>query len=124
VLENFRHGAAWRETDEDGTDTLELALAASGCDSAKVVHKPRLLSDNRSSYISVDFAEWLQDRGMVHVRGAPCHPQTQGKIERLHQTLKNRILLENYYLAGDLKAQIARFVEHYNYRRYHEAYRT
>jgi Integrase core domain len=52
-------------------------------------------------------------RGLPHVRGAPCHPQTQGKIERWHQTLKNRILLENYYLPGDLEAQIARFVQHY-----------
>ena len=53
--------------------------------------------------------------------GAPCHPQTQGKIERWHQTLKNRILLENYYLPGDLEAQIGRFIEHYNHRRYHES---
>jgi transposase InsO family protein len=44
---------------------------------------------------------------MAHVRGAPYHPMTQGKIERWHQTLKNRILLENYYLPGDLEAQIA-----------------
>ena len=80
-------------------------------DSAKVVHKPRLLSDNASSYISSDLAEWLKDRGIAHVRGALCHPQTQGKIERWHQTLKNRILLENYYLPGDLEVQIARFVE-------------
>ena len=58
---------------------------------------------------------------MAHVRGAPCHPQTQGKIERWHQTLKNRILLENYYLPGDLEAQIAGFVEHYNHQRYHES---
>ena len=58
---------------------------------------------------------------MGHVRGAPYHPQTQGKIERWHQTLKNRILLENYYLPGDLKAQITAFIEHYNYRRYHES---
>ena len=56
---------------------------------------------------------------MHHVRGAPSHPQTQGKIERWHQTLKNRILLENYYLPGDLEAHIHRFVEHYNHRRYH-----
>ena len=58
---------------------------------------------------------------MDHVRGAPHHPQTQGKIERWHQTLKNRILLENYYLPGDLEAHIGRFVEHYNHRRYHES---
>ena len=58
---------------------------------------------------------------MDHVRGAPYHPQTQGKIERWHQTLKNRILLENYFLPGDLKAQIEAFVAHYNHQRYHES---
>jgi transposase InsO family protein len=105
----------------DVTDTLELALKASGCDQATVVHKPRLLSDNGSSYISGDLAEWLDDRSMEHVRGAPYHPQTQGKIERWHQTLKNRILLENYYLPGDLEAQIETFIAHYNHRRYHES---
>ena len=57
---------------------------------------------------------------MDHVRGAPHHPQTQGKIERWHQTLKNRILLEHYYLPGDLERQIEAFVEYYNHRRYHE----
>ena len=89
-------------TADDVTATLKLALEASGCNRANVVHKPRLLSDNGSSYISGDLAEWLEDHGMDHVRGAPYHPQTQGKIERWHQTLKNRILLENYYLPGDL----------------------
>ena len=58
---------------------------------------------------------------MSHVRGAPLHPQTQGKIERWHQTLKNRILLENYFLPGDLEIQIEAFVEHYNHQRYHES---
>jgi putative transposase len=58
---------------------------------------------------------------MNHVRGAPYHPMTQGKIERWHQTLKNRILLENYYLPGDLEAQIEDFVTDYNHRRYHES---
>jgi len=63
---------------EDVTNTLGLALKASGCDRARVRHKPRLLSDNGASYISGDLAEWLQDKGMSHVRGAPYHPQTQG----------------------------------------------
>jgi len=44
-----------------------------------------------------------------------------GKIERWHQTLKNRILLENYYLPGDLERAVHRFVEHYNHARYHES---
>ena len=105
----------------DVTDTLDLALQASGCDRATVLHKPRLLSDNGSSYISGELADWLEDRQMDHVRGAPYHPQTQGKIERWHQTLKNRILLENYYLPGDLRQKIDAFVEHYNNRRYHES---
>ena len=58
---------------------------------------------------------------MDHVRGAPYHPQTQGKIERWHQTLKNRILLENYYLSGALELAVEAFVDHYNHRRYHES---
>jgi len=58
---------------------------------------------------------------MKHVRGAPFHPQTQGKIERWHQTMKNRVLLENYYLPGDLERQIGAFVDYYNNQRYHES---
>jgi transposase InsO family protein len=106
---------------EDVTDTLELALSASGCESAKVAQRPRLLSDNGSSYITGDLAEWLEDRGIRHIRGAPFHPQTQGKIERWHQTLKKRILLENYYLPGELEAQIGDFVAYYNHLRYYES---
>jgi putative transposase len=96
-------------------------LSAAGLDHVTVVHRPRLLSDNGSSYVAGDLARWLQDKGMEHVRGAPYHPQTQGKIERWHQTLKNRILLNNYYLPGDLERQIDAFVEHYNHVRYHES---
>jgi RNA-directed DNA polymerase len=93
-------------TAEDVAATLDLALKASGLDQAKVVHRPRLLSDNGSSYIAADLAKWLDGQNMAHIRGAPYHPMTQGKIEGWHQTLKNRILLENYYLPGDLEAQI------------------
>ena len=102
----------------DVTATLDLALSASGLDHASVVHRPRLLSDNGSSYIADDLATWLQRQGIKHIRGAPNHPMTQGKIERWHQTLKNRILLENDYLPGDLEAQIEAFVVHYNHRRW------
>ena len=62
------------------TDTLNLALEVSGCDDVRVLHKPRLLSDNGSSYISAELADWLGDKGMDHTRGAPMHPQTQGKL--------------------------------------------
>ena len=126
ILDDFsRYIIAWKLCTtmkaDDVTDTLRLALAASGCGGARVVHKPRLLSDNGPSYVSGEVADWLAEEGMSHVRGAPCHPQTQGKIERWHQTLKNRILLENYYLPGDLEAHLERFVDHYNHRRYHQS---
>ena len=108
----------------DVTDTLEIALAASGCGTAKVVHRPRLLSDNGSSCVAGDLARWLEDTGIAHIRGAPKHPQTQGNIERWRQTLKNRVLLENYFLPGQLEAAVAAFVDHYNHRRYHESLGT
>jgi transposase InsO family protein len=126
VLDDYsRYIIAWKLCTtmraEDVTDTLDLALAASGCASAHVHHKPRLLSDNGPSYIAAELAEYIEANAMSHVRGAPFHPQTQGKIERWHQTLKNRILLENYFLPGDLEAQIAAFIEYYNHQRYHES---
>jgi putative transposase len=67
---------------EDVTATLNVALKASGLDQAKVIHQPRLLSDNGSSYIASDLAKWLNSQNIEHVRGAPYHPMTQGKIER------------------------------------------
>ena len=126
ILDDFsRFIIAWKlctsMTAEDVTATLDLALKASGLDRVTVVHRPRLLSDNGSSYVSADLAEWLDREDMDHVRGAPYHPMTQGKIERWHQTLKNRILLENYYLPGNLEAEIGAFVADYNHRRYHES---
>jgi putative transposase len=126
VLDDFsRYIIAWKlcatMKADDVTATLDLALAASGLDRATAVHQPRLLTDNGASYIAADLAKWLDGQGMEHVRGAPYHPQTQGKIERWHQTLKNRILLENYYLPGDLEREIEAFIAYYNHRRYHES---
>ena len=126
VLDDFsRYIVVWKlcatMKAADVTATLDLALRASGLEKAKPADRPKLLSDNGSSYIAGDLANWLADRKIKHLRGAPYHPMTQGKIERWHQTLKNRILLENYFLPGDLEAQIAAFVDDYNYRRYHES---
>ncbi|WP_252258313.1 IS3 family transposase [Erythrobacter aurantius] len=126
VLDDYsRYIIAWKLCTtmkaEDVTDTLDMALAASGCEHANVLHRPRLLSDNGPSYIAGELADYLDGKHMDHVRGAPFHPQTQGKIERWHQTLKNRVLLENYFLPGDLEQQIEAFVEHYNHQRYHES---
>ena len=126
VLDDFsRYIVAWKLCTtmkaEDVTATLDRALRTSGLHETTPVPRPRLLSDNGSSYIAGDLAKWLGDRSIKHIRGAPYHPMTQGKIERWHQTLKNRILLENYFLPGDLEAQLAAFVDDYNHRRYHES---
>ena len=98
VLDDFaRFNVAWKlcatMKAQDVTATLDLALAASGLDQMIVVHRPRLLSDNGASYLAEDLAKWLDQQKMEHVRSAPYHPQTQSKIERWHQTLKNRIPL-------------------------------
>ena len=126
ILDDFsRYVIAWKlcttMKTSDVTATLELALQASGCDQANVIHKPRLLSDNGSSYISSDLADWLTDNKMSHVRGAPYHPQTQGKIERYHRSMKNVVKLENYYYPWQLEKPIAAWVQHYNHERYHES---
>ena len=124
VLDDFsRYIVAWKlcptMAAADVTATLGLALQASGLQA--VDRRPRLLSDNGPSYLATELADWLAQQGMSHTRGKPYHPMTQGKIERWHLSLKSRILLENYYLPGDLERAVAAFVEHYNHRRYHES---
>ena len=80
----------------------QQALPTSVLDGANVKQRPRLLSDAGASYFATELSDWLSGKDIKSVRGAPYHPMTQGKIERWHQTLKTRILLENYYLPGDL----------------------
>lgn len=126
VLDDYsRYILAWKLCDgmtaKDVSDTLQLALKASDMESVNVKHRPRLLSNNGPSYISAELKDWLDEYGMGHTRGRPYHPMTQGKIERWHRSMKNQVLLENYYLPGDLKARIGEFVNYYNTERYHES---
>ena len=58
---------------------------------------------------------------MKHLRGRPLHPQTQGKIERYHRSMKNVVKLDNYYSPGQLESKMKQFVQYYNYERYHES---
>jgi transposase InsO family protein len=105
----------------DVEQTLDLAIAATGVKQVAVKHRPRLLSDNGSAYISGNLADYLTKQGIRHTRGAPYHPQTQGKIERYHCSIKNVICLEHHYFPWQLEQAIAAFVEHDNHQRYHEA---
>ena len=126
VLDDYsRYIVAWRlctsMSARDVTDTLDDALNYSGLSEIKVKHKPRLLSDNGPCYISGELADYLQHNGMGHTRGRPYHPQTQGKIERWHRSMKNQILLNHYYLPGDLEEHLQEFIHYYNHERYHES---
>jgi len=126
VLDDFsRYILAWKlcttMAASDVADTLRMALDAAGLERVGVQHRPRILSDNGPSYLSAQLGSWLAEHGMTHTRGKPYHPMTQGKIERYHRSMKNQILLENYYLPGQLKARLVEFVDYYNTRRYHES---
>ena len=103
---------------EDAKRIVKKALDKTGI---PLENRPRLLSDNGSCYISGDLKEYLDEEDIKHVRGKPNHPQTQGKIERYHRSMKNIFRLENYHSPEQLEAEIAVFVEYYNNRRYHES---
>ena len=105
----------------DVQETLDMAIDVTGVDQVKVKHRPRLLSDNGPAYVSGQLQDYLNEQGMSHVRGAPYHPQTQGKIERYHRSMKNVVKLDNYYLPWELEKVISEWVDYYNNRRLHES---
>ncbi len=107
--------------EKDVEDTLNLALQFTGLEDARVRHRPRLLSDNGPAYLSHDLKKFLKRKHMDHIRGAPYHPMTQGKIERWHRSMKNVVKLQNYYAPTELENEIANFVKYYNHKRYHES---
>ena len=88
---------------------------------AEMMLKNRLLSDNGPAYVSKELREYLAERGMMHTRGRPYHPQTQGKIERYHRSMKNVVKLEHYHFPWQLEQAIGDFVAYYNHERYHES---
>jgi putative transposase len=105
------------ETD-DAKRVVGEAILKSGIDKHQ---RPRLLTDNGSCYISGEFKKFIDEVDLGHVQGAPDHPQTQGKIERYHRTMKNVVKLENYFFPDQLRAALDSFVHYYNNERYHES---
>ena len=101
--------------------TWRIHLKALDTTGLTLEERPKLLSDNGSCYVSGDLKVFLEEESIIHVRGKPLHPQTQGKIERYHRTMKNIIKLEHYYSPEELEGQIAEFVDYYNNQRYHES---
>ncbi len=106
---------------EEVKQTIETAIQFTGIRNPKVMSRPRLLSDNGPCYLSKALREYLEEEGILHTRCKPYHPMTQEKIERYHRSMKNILLLENYYSPDELENQIGLFVDYYNNHRYHEA---
>ncbi len=104
---------------EDVKRTVDRAIAKARI---KTKQRPRLLSDNGSCYISSELESYLRNHhDIVQVHGRPMHPQTQGKIERYHRTMKNVVKLDNYYCPEELECALEVFVNRYNNERYHES---
>jgi len=91
----------------DVTETLDLVRAAAGGDQERVVHRPRLLSDNGPCYVSGELATYLGRHDLTRTRGAPYHPMTQSKIERWHRSMKNVVKLDPTTVSGSWSARLA-----------------
>jgi len=101
-------------------DVIQKAVDLTGMTDAPVEDRTVLLSDNGSGYLSRQFSEYLRLVGIRHIIASPYHPQTNGKIERYHRTIKGEINLMPYEMPGKLREAIKAFIEYYNYERYHE----
>ena len=101
-------------------DVVQQAVDLTGMTDVPVEDRTVLLSDNGSGYLSRQFSEYLRLVGIRHIIASPYHPQTNGKIERYHRTIKGEIKLVPYEMPGELKEAIKAFIDYYNYWRYHE----
>ncbi|HTW57260.1 MAG TPA: integrase core domain-containing protein [Terriglobales bacterium] len=77
--------------------------------------KPRIISDNGPQFIARDFKEFIRISGMTHVRTSPYYPQSNGKIERWHKSLKSECIRPGTPLSlDDARRLVEGYVEHYN----------
>ena len=108
-------------TSDSFIEVVQDAVDRTGMDRIPITDRTRLLSDNGPGYISRAFRNYLGMVGIRHILAALFHPQTSGKLERHHQTLKRDVTQVPYELPSDREAAIVAFVSYYNYRSYHKA---
>jgi transposase InsO family protein len=122
VLDDYsRKIVAWElrsgMTAEDFAQVVERACQSAGLSAAKM---PKLVSDRGPALISNEFGTYLEAKGIGHILASPYHPQTNGKIERYHKSLKETIYLTTWDCPNQMKAEIGKFIHRYNTKRYHE----
>ena len=126
VMDDYsRFILAWKLQRDMSADSLieviQGAIDATGMTEVSVEDRTKLLSDNGAGYICRAFRDYLHLVGIRHILAAPFHPQTNGKLERYHQTIKREVNQVPYEFPGQLERAIADFVEYYNFHRYHKA---
>jgi putative transposase len=126
VLDDFSRFVLASEVKADMTsgsisEVVEQAITFTGMRQVPVEDRTKLLSDRGSGYLARAFEEYLEMLGIRHIYCAPHHPQTNGKIERFHETLRARMNLLIYTSPEELRRTMQEFVVYYNYHRYHEA---
>jgi putative transposase len=123
ILDDFsRKIISWKVQDsmtaDDFIEVLDDACDKAGLDRSDM---PNLVSDRGPALISDDLKEYLNGQDMHHILASPYHPQTNGKIERYHKSLKSVIKLNVYSCPADLKVEVDKFINFYNQSRYHES---
>ena len=111
-------------TSDSFIQVVQDAVDKTGMTEIPVQDRTRLLSDNGSGYVSRAFRDYLHLVGIRHILAAPFHPQTNGKLERYHQTIKQDVNQVPCEVPSDLEEAIAAFVGYYNHKRYHMAWAT
>jgi RNA-directed DNA polymerase len=126
VMDDYsRFILAWKLQRDMAADSLieviQEAVDATGMTEVPVEDRTKLLSDNGPGYVSRAFRDYLHLVGIRHILAAPFHPQTNGKLERYQQTVKQEVNQVPYELPSQLERAIAAFVDYYNFHRYHKA---
>lgn len=107
-------------TAESISEVVQQAVEWTGMEQVPVANRARLLSDRGSGYLARAFEDYLRALAIRHIYCSAHHPQTQGKLERFHETLKARLNLLVYTSPESLRAAMAEFIDFYKHRRYHE----
>ena len=104
-------------TSDSFIEVAQDAVDLTGMTDIPWEHRTRLLSDNGPGYISRSFGDYWRLVGIRHILASPFHPQTNGKLERYHRTIKLDVNQIPYDVPGNLEVAITELVNYYNNRR-------